>query len=234
MLKLLALFLISLSFSFSESKAEVDLSEIKVITSQYEPYSYFQNGKAQGEAVNQAYKIFAQLKFMPTIKVYPWARAYQTALNTPNTLIFSMARTAEREDLFHWVGEIVNFNVYLFKDKKRSDIEFKELAQAAPYKIGALNEDVKGKYLAGKHLNITSLTNEETGIKMVLSQRIDLLPTDIVSMKHRLKKLGLEEDALVPVYFLNEISRPLYIAFSKDTPIETVNAFRVAYKKAFP
>jgi hypothetical protein len=53
-------------------------------------------------------------------------------------------------------------------------------------------------------------------------------------MKHRLKKNGLPEDALVPAFHLKEISRPLFIAFSKGTSLEIVEAFRSAYKRAFP
>jgi len=218
----------------TDAKAEPDFSSVQVVTSFYEPYSYLDDGLAQGVAVNQVRKIFAELNYFPDIKIYPWVRAYKKAVNTPNTLIFSIARTLEREELFHWVGEIVNFNVYLFKDKKRKDIQIDHLNQASPYRIGALHQDVKAQYLSKNGITTTPLTNEESGIKMVLNQRIDLLPTDIVSMKHRLKKLNLPSDALVPAYFLKEISRPLYIAMSKDTPTEIVEAFKAAYKRAFP
>lgn len=179
----------------SDAKAEPDLTNLQVIASSYEPYSYLENGVAQGEAVNQAHKIFAELNYHPDIKIYPWPRAYKTALNIPNTVIFSMARTPEREDLFHWIGEIVNYNVYLYKDKRRKDIQIDHLAQAAPYRIGGIDEDVRGLYLAKKGLKTVHLTIASTAVMMLLNQRIDLLPKDVGSMKHSLKKLHLAPDA---------------------------------------
>ncbi|MDV7339684.1 transporter substrate-binding domain-containing protein [Terasakiella sp. A23] len=234
-MRLLFIFVLMLSsLTFSKVEAGPDFSKIKVITSFYEPYSYLENGSAQGVAVNQARKILAELKFYPDIKVYPWARAYTIATNQPNTALFSVARTPEREDLFHWIGEIVDFDVYLFRLKKRDDINLTQLADARNYKIATLAKDVKGEYLRKNQIKTTPITNEETGIRMILSNRIDLLPTDLDSMTHRLEKLNLPSDALVPALHLKEISRPLYFALSKDTPPEIVAAFKAAYKRAFP
>lgn len=230
----LIFFLIVGSFVSREGIANDKFPEVEVVTSYYEPYSFQDDQGVQGFAVQQARKVFAELDFFPSIKIYPWARAYNIALKQPSMLIFSMARTPEREDKFHWIGEIVDFNVFLFKAKGRENLNINNLDDLKGYKIGALHKDVKGEYLLKKGVKITTLNNEEIGIKMVLNRRIDLLPTDIVSMKHRLKKNGLPDDALEPVFHLKEISKPLYMAFSKDTPIEIVEAFRSAYKRAFP
>jgi len=234
MKNILCLFLVIMALSFNKVQAEAHLSKVHVITSFYEPYSYLDNGNAQGVAVNHARKLFAQLNFYPVIDVYPWARAYKTALSAPNTLIFSMARTPEREDKFHWVGEIVGFNVFLYRDNNRPDIKLKSLRDAKHYRIGALSQDVKGQYLGKNNIPVTPLTNEETGIKMVQNGRIELLPMDKASMEHRLNKLNLPDDAMIPALHLKEISRPLYIAFSKNTDMEIVEKFRTAYEKVFP
>lgn len=221
-------------FALQPCKADVDLSKVNVITSIYEPYSYLSDGIAQGTAVNQARKILAELNYFPDIKVYPWARAYTHALNEPNTVLFSIARTPEREEKFHWIGEIVGFDVYLFRNKIRDDIQIESLKDAANYRIGALIKDVKGQYLKIHNIPVTDINNEETGIKMIMNARLDLLPTDLVSMKHRLKKFGLAEDQLVPAFHLKEISRPLYIALSQGSDPEVIKAFKAAYKRAFP
>ena len=215
-------------------KAEVDLSKVSVITSFYEPYSYSEDGVAQGMAVNRARKIFAELNFYPPIHVYPWARAYKLALTKPNSIIFSVARTPERENKFYWIGEIVDFNVHLCRDKNKPNIQVPNLDALQDYRVGALNQDVKGQYLKKKGVKVTKIKSELTGIKLTLSGRIDLLPIDMNSLKFRLKKLGLAEDTMVSAYPLQEISRPLYIAMHKETPIEIVEAFKAAYKRAFP
>jgi len=232
--KLARVLFFAVFFYSSHSLAQSDFSDVKVITSFYEPYSFAEEGAAQGIAVNQVRKILAQLHFFPNINVYPWARAYNIALHSPNTLIFSMARTPEREKKFHWIGPIVGFDVHLFKSKGRKDIQVHNLAELRNYQIGALRKDVKGQYLKKHKIAVTELTSEENGIKLLLNNRLDLMPADITATRYRLEKMGLSPDVLEPIYYLNEISRPLYLAFSLDTPIETVNAFRDAYQRAFP
>src|SRR3954447_13364744 len=37
-----------------------------------------------------------------TITAYPWSRAYQMALDSNDTCVFSTTRTPEREPLFKW------------------------------------------------------------------------------------------------------------------------------------
>lgn len=216
------------------AKAEADLSRVRVVTSFYAPYSYSEEGNTQGLAVNQVRRLLAELNYYPTIKIYPWARAYTIALNAPNTALFSIARTPEREDLFHWVGEIIGFNVLLYRHKDRDDIQVNDLADLKKYRVGALSKDVKGQYLRSKEITTIDINSEENGIKMLQNNRIDLLPTDAHSMEYRLKQNGLAEDTLVPVFALKDISKPLYIALSKDTAPEIVSAFKEAYKRAFP
>ncbi|WP_419798604.1 MAG: substrate-binding periplasmic protein [Terasakiella sp.] len=234
MKSLVKAFFCAVFFFSTNSFAQPDFSKVKVVTSFYEPYSFAEEGAAQGIAVNQVRKILAQLHFFPSISVYPWARAYNIALNIPNTLIFSMARTPEREEKFHWIGPVVGFDVHIFKHKERKDIQVHNLAQLRNYQIGALRKDVKGQYLKKHKIAVTELTSEENGIKLLLNNRLDLMPADITATKYRLEKMGFSPDILEPVYHLSEISRPLYVAFSLNTPMETVNAFRNAYKKAFP
>lgn len=230
-LVLLSLLILS---PFTPAKAQADLDKIKVITSFYEPYSFKRGEQVEGEAVAQARHLFKELDFHPTINIYPWPRAYELALNQPNVLLFSVARTPQREDLFHWVGEIVGFNVFLYRNAKRDDIQVHNLQDAGKYRVGALNKDVKGQYLREQGIDAITLNNEENGIQMVLSNRIDMVPMDKVSMQHRLHKNRLKEDSLVPAFKLEAISKPLYIAFSRGTDPEIVQLFQDAHKRAFP
>lgn len=227
--KLAAVSFLKLIFLSTHSHASEDLSNINVITSIYEPYSYSNNGRAEGIAVDRARKIFAQLDFAPDIEVYPWARAYNLASTTPNSLIFSMARTSEREKLFYWIGEILEFNVYLYKKKTNISLVINTIEDLKKYQIGALVDDVKGIHLRKLGIKTFDLSSEENGMGLVMLGRLDLIPVDASSLKFRLKKLNLPEDALTPTLHLTEISKPLYLAMHKDTPIKLVNIIKRAY-----
>ncbi|MEI8631015.1 hypothetical protein P4S72_00655 [Vibrio sp. PP-XX7] len=72
------------------------------------------------------------------------------ALDEKDILIYSIARTKERESLFKWVGPIAPYNVYLFKLKARSDIIVNTLEDVKKYRIGGAYQDVKQLYLVSQ------------------------------------------------------------------------------------
>ncbi len=206
----------------------VDFSAVNIVTSEYPPYSFSEDDEIKGVAVERTRKVLSKLQLDTPITIYPWARAYETARVTPNTLIFSMARSQEREKAFKWVGTIVDFNVKIFKLKERDDIHVEKIADLANYSIGALNRDIKGNYLRSQGLKPQTYASEETGIRMLFRGRIDLMPIDMASFKYRMDNLNLPIDAVEEVITLSDISHPLYMAFNQQTPDAVVNAFREA------
>ncbi|SCA55310.1 conserved exported hypothetical protein [Candidatus Terasakiella magnetica] len=234
MKKTAAIALIACLFTpFEATSAQEDFTDITVVTSSFKPYSYMTNGKPHGISVAQAQKIFKQLDFSPRIHVTTWKNAYKQALNKPKTLIFSMIRTKEREDKFHWIGKIANVEAYLFRQKENNYITLEALKDGLKYRTGALEKDAKGKYLANNGYKLWPISSQNAGVKMILANRIDMIPADINSLKQSLKELGLPNDALVPVLKLEAVSKPVYIAFSKDTPLPLVEKFQEAYKQVF-
>jgi polar amino acid transport system substrate-binding protein len=204
------------------------LQQIEVVTADFPPYSYLENGRAEGVAVTKARRVFRQLGIDPEIKVFPWSRAYAIAKNKPNVLLFSMARSEEREQLFHWVGQITNFHVKVFRLKSRRDIVAETPQDLAGYRVGSLLKDVKGDYLKDKGIQPVVYSSEENGIRMLFLGRIDAMPADEQSFIVRVKKLGYSMDDIEIVLPLEDISKPLFMAFNRETPISVVTAFRDA------
>ena len=62
-------------------------------------------------------KILKRAKLDYKLGIYPWARAYQMALDAPNVLIYSIARNDKRETLFKWVCVIAPCHGYLYRVK---------------------------------------------------------------------------------------------------------------------
>ncbi|HOT59473.1 MAG TPA: hypothetical protein P5519_08315 [Spirochaetia bacterium] len=52
------------------------------------------------------------------IKIVPWARAYEDCLQNCNVILFPMNRTPEREDLFLWVGPLMDVRYSLYAENE--------------------------------------------------------------------------------------------------------------------
>jgi polar amino acid transport system substrate-binding protein len=87
--------------------------KIKVVTEDTFPIQYLEKGQVLGPATDLVKSVLAEAGLPYSIEVLPWARAYNIALNEPNTMIYSLARTEQREGLFQWIGSVMRLNYYL-------------------------------------------------------------------------------------------------------------------------
>lgn len=106
----------------STNSTSVFSLEISLVTEEYPPYYYLENNKVIGISAEITGAVSKEARIPYTITLYPWARAYAMALHNRNVLIFSLARSPDREDLFKWVGVIASGQFCLFSLKKRTDI----------------------------------------------------------------------------------------------------------------
>jgi ABC-type amino acid transport substrate-binding protein len=86
------------------------IDDLNFYTEQYPPYNMKVGGEKQGisiEILREVLDAADTKKGISDVEVVPWARGYKTALNKPDTVLFSTTRTAAREDKFIWVGPIV-------------------------------------------------------------------------------------------------------------------------------
>jgi len=199
---------------------------IKIVTEEYPPYSYSENGKITGVATEIVEAVLNDLGNETRIKIYPWARAYKMALNEKNVLIFGLNRTREREGLFKWVGFITSNNLAFFALQTRNDIGINSLNEAKKYDVGVILEDSGAQYLLSKGFTrIAPVNNDLQNLRKLLMGRIDLWLTDELNGYYVFKKNGQDAKKFIIKYDF-QISSGLYIAFSKHTSDELVKAFR--------
>ena len=87
----------------SSANENTDLNEIviNVVTENSFPYQYLENFSIEGPASRLVKRVLEEAGFEYSQTVLPWARAYKYAQTAPNTLIYSIARTPERENNFN-------------------------------------------------------------------------------------------------------------------------------------
>lgn len=207
---------------------------LRVVTSEFPPYSYSAGNSAEGIAVEKVRLLLDRAGLDAKIDVYPWARAYDVSLREPNVLIFLIARTPEREASFHWIGSLIDFDVKLFRLSARDDIQMTDLQHLNKFKTGSLNRDVKGQYLKQQGIETIAYATEESGIHMLKRGYIDLMPAEVNSFSYRVQRLGYSPDDFSVAWELEAISNPLYLALSKNSSPELIRQLRQAFSQFAP
>jgi polar amino acid transport system substrate-binding protein len=205
-------------------------TELMIVTEQLPPYNYQDGTTIKGVAVEVTQALLKEVGLQADIHVLSWVRAYLKALDQPNVLIFSIVRTPDREELFHWIGRISTTKSCLFKLANRKDIQIKRLDDARPYLIGTWREDVREQYLLREgFINQKQLDSSGTprqNIQKLMSRRIDLVADSELSFYFQLHRLHYHPNLVVKAFEMEDISLPFYIAFSKKTSLDLVETFR--------
>ncbi|MGV8843190.1 MAG: substrate-binding periplasmic protein [Pseudomonas sp.] len=194
-------------------------------------YAHLENGKVAGvaSAVVEAMLQRAGLNDY-SLTLYPWARAYNMALQKPNVLIYVIARTPTRETLFHWVGELVNIDYSFYRLRERTDIQVQTLQDAKNYSVGVVRDDMRHEYLQAQGFSkIVVSANRRDTFKQLLNQQIQLLPMSERDAKLLCQEANIDFASLQKVYTLDALSTGLYMAYSLTTADEIVRRSRAAF-----
>jgi polar amino acid transport system substrate-binding protein len=210
--------------------------EIRVVTEVWEPYNFEKNGRVRGistEIVESSLKRAGIRISGGKIEIYPWIRSYQAALNSENVLIYTILRTQERENLFKWVGPIIpSERFYFYKIRTRKDISVGSLDQAKKYQIGALRGSVHEDFLKKNKFPegvIQTVGEQDLNLIKLLKGRIDFIIDTDSSLKIRTRQMNLPFSEFEKSLFLFE--NDYYMAFSKNTPSNTVQKIRTAFSQ---
>lgn len=158
------------------------------------------------------------------IQLVPWIRGYLDAQDSPNQLLFTIARTKERDPLFKWVGPIAEIR-YLFYVKADSRITIRKLDDARKlHLIGVYKEDVRDQYLTAKGFtNLDRSLDAPTPLKKLLAGRIDALVASHQSLPGLCRMVGAQEQDLREAFPVMTVQ--MYLAFSRTTDPALVKAW---------
>lgn len=194
-------------------------------------YSYLQDGRVGGPA-SQVVEAMLQRAGLTdySLALYPWARAYDMALQQPNVLIYLIARTPEREPLFKWLGEVMRIEYHVYKLRGQPDIQVHSLADAKHYSIGVLRDDVRQQYLQAEGFTklVVSAHNRDN-FRLLLNRQVQLVPMPERDARLQCAEAGVDFASLERVYTLDALSSGLYMAYSNSTDDEIVARSRTAF-----
>lgn len=151
------------------------------------------------------------------IQIMPWDRAFKIVQEQPGTILFSMARTEQREKLFAWVGPIYGLQIGLIapKDKK---IIINRLEDAKKYKIGTIREGAPEQLVIQWGIDPEALDRIDDpvlSIKKLAAGQIDMFAFNVPAANYIMLQQGLNPIDFEVTYSLKKTA--LYYAFHKDT-----------------
>lgn len=202
------------------------------ITEQFPPFSCQEDGMLQGISVDLLEKMLVHMNMTlngSEIKLLPWDKGYQMALQDNNTIIFSTGRIPERETLFKWVGPISSIKVVLFA-LNEMHIKINSPGDLRVLKIGVVKNSAEGPLVikaGAKQGNLVEMNNTTEIIDMLMAGTIDAWAyPDLVGV-WLADKAGLNASEYEVVYQLTK-ETPLYYAFNNGTSDSTVKGFQEA------
>lgn len=211
-------FLIALSMIISLLRCETAITqELKLdfIAVDEPPLNYLdKNQIATGYSVALVNLIQTELGLDSKIHFLPESRALKFAQNTPNTIIFSLSRTPEREEQYYWLQQVAQKNWVLYARtdsirllKNINDINYQE-------SVAVVRGDIREQWLNNHpEINKVASGNYQTAVELLAMKRVDYLLYESVGMSIVAESLNYPKEKFSPALKVN--SSDVYIAISK-------------------
>jgi polar amino acid transport system substrate-binding protein len=201
----------------------------KIVTENYPPFNYMDNGKLKGISTEIVNKILTKIGWNDTkIEVLPWSIAISLAKHDPSTIIFSLAKTNEREIFYKWVGPISKnyWNIYSLSKigNKELKLDIQSIEDAKKFSIAAQKDGAFAHFLENEgfsHIQYTKTIPDE--IDKLLNYQTQLIAVAELPMYVILSQKGFDSETVKRV--LKVKTNELYIGFNRNIPDSVVEKF---------
>ncbi|WDE09086.1 transporter substrate-binding domain-containing protein [Thalassomonas viridans] len=216
----------------TEAKQTQPAQVIDVLSSNWKPFVYSENGVHKGFAYDITKKVLDDANIGFNLYFFPWSRIYALGVNQKNYLIVGLARTKQREPLFHWIGPVAKPEAVYFYKLKEAAITINEVKDANRYIISTEKSTHYHNFLEEQEFtfdNILLVTRTEQIIKMLLNGRIDLILSTEQNFNSETERAGIDPALFEKV--LHAYSIQEYMAFSGPTSPELYEKVQHSYHK---
>lgn len=203
--------------------------QLRILTEDYPPYNFTdKNGEVTGQSTEIVQLIMQDVGVESAIELIPLSEAIELAQKGPGVALYSLNRTAEREELFKWVGP-VGFYEQIFYARKDSGAVLNSLEDVKEVdKIAVYTGDAGAAYLADQGFkNLVESPTDSEALQKLAAGEVDLWLGNRAGFLITANQAGVDPDLLIEIPAVI-IHANLYIAFSKDVPDEVVLAWQQA------
>lgn len=213
----------------------IPTASLKLITEDYPPYNYAENGDIKGLNTGILKEICVRLSMQCHFSIMAWSRGFGLAQKHSDSAVYSTSRTPAREPLFQWVGPLETGRLGIYKLKKRDDIDINSHKPIHQYSIGIIRGAVtKGTLLSNgwdDDLNLVEFSTMVDFFTPFFSGRLDLIPGSDLSLRYAFKKHGFDFNAVERIYDFGPDEAGNYLAVNLGTDPRTIEAMNAELLK---
>jgi ABC-type amino acid transport substrate-binding protein len=211
-----------------EESSPGESPRLQLLTEEFPPYNFVgPEGTITGSSSDVVREIVARLGEDAEIELVAWGDGYNRTLTTPDTALYSTARTTERENLFRWVGPIGSYDM-TFYARNDSGISLSSLEEAKKAgTIAVVRDDARHQYLVARNVSMIALyPDDESCVRALISGECQLWLGSAVTASGTIAQAGYRPEDVRPLYQVQ--TSELYIAFNNQTSPEIVAAWQDA------
>lgn len=218
--------------TFLNNAVAAEITELKFTTQDFRPFSYLENNKVAGPAVEIIKSVCGDMKIDCSFRLFPWTRAQQFVKNGEAHGMFVIGWNKKRTEWLYFSPPILKTE-YGFFVHKDNPLKFKELTDVAGYTVGVFgpsntsNSLEKIKREIGD-LKIDMTPDDESAFLKLSIGRVDAVFSNKDVGNALIKKLRLEGIR----YAGRQRSLKYFIGFSQEyTDKKVVDQFNASFIK---
>ncbi|QLI80459.1 transporter substrate-binding domain-containing protein [Chitinibacter fontanus] len=208
-------------------------NNLAAYTEEFAPYNYTEGQNFKGLANQIIDRIVEQTGLSIKRESLPWLRAIQANQGNPDSLIYTIVRTPQRETQYLWVGPYDDCDIVFLKLKNRTDIQLNSIKDAERYYSGAARGAAAAQILQGMGYNMSRLDisspEEIRTVKMLYAKRFDLSAGMLIPHVYSARQLKLDASQLTPAFTIVK-GGGCYFGFNPKVNPETFNRFKEAFQ----
>ncbi|MBJ2130075.1 ABC transporter substrate-binding protein [Alteromonas sp. IB21] len=132
-----------------------------------------ERGKVKGIAADLVNSVLKEVSLPQYILSAPWERIAKEAMSKSNVLVFAVIRTAERDDVFHWVTPVSRNLHGLYGINKPYFETFEDVPRT--FKVGTLLEDYRYNVALEHGFNVKAYDSWKELVEALFYNEIDTI-----------------------------------------------------------
>lgn len=191
-------------------------ADLQLLTDNHPPLHFMQGNQLAGFGVDVVQALATQTGDRIHLQQVPLLRALRIASDTPDTGVFTVLRTDERDDRYQWVGPLIEVETALYaRDNLQPPVHSLREADHLG-RITVPRKWLVYSYLQGQDLNnLYGVETPEQMMRLFSLGRTDFVVSDTWSKAALAREQGMEPGRLQ--YQIPLMKQNTYIAFSPQT-----------------